>query len=188
MLIFGSYTAVPVHGQEAKTAEAKKPAAAADKEASSKDSPAKEATHKVKRDRLKIEVNLTGVFEPTQMWPVVLRPNSWSSFTVVKAVAHGQKVKKGETLVWLDMSKIDEQLTDMEHAMQLSKLTQRTADSDWELLQKTVPLDLKSAQRSKRIADEDLNYFMKTDRAFQEESARFRSRVPSNRWNTRKRN
>ena len=143
---------------------------AKDKDAAQK--PA-DATHTVKPERLRIEVNLTGVFEATRTWPIVLHPNNWSNFTVVKAVNHGQRVKKGDQLVWLDMSKIDEQLQDMQYALELGKLSRRLALKEQELLEKTVPLDLKSAERDKRIADEDLAYFMKTDRDFQIESAKY---------------
>lgn len=151
---------VPATGQETKK-----------EDAAGQPQAAEESTHTVKRDGLKIEVNLTGHFEAAQSWPVVLRPNSWSSFTVVKAVPHGSQVKKGDQLVWLDTSKIDQQLQDLEHDAQLGKLNLRVAELETELLQKTVPLDLRAAERGRRIADEDLNYFMKTDRAFQIESA-----------------
>ncbi len=162
-----------VGASAAKGAAAKATDDAAKKLAKTPTKVSKESTYQVKRAPLKIKVNLTGVFEPTQMWPVVLRPDSWSSFTVIKAVAHGKRVKKGETLVWLDMTKIDEQLQDMEHALELGKLSRRQAEADWKLLQKSIPLDLKSAERSKRVADENLAYFMKVDRAFQRESVKF---------------
>jgi len=131
------------------------------------------STHRVKPERLKIEVNLTGKFEPIQMWPVVLHPETWSSLTVIKAVDHGKTVEKGETLVWLDTTDIDQQLEDLEHAQRLSKLSQRVAKTQLELLKKTVPLDLAAAERAQEIANQDLNDFMKTDRPFQEESAKF---------------
>jgi multidrug resistance efflux pump len=132
-----------------------------------------EATHAVKREALRIEVTAEGVFEPEQMWPVVLRPENWTAFTVVDAVAHGAEVKKGDTLVTLDTGDIDEQLEDLEKSVHLSELTQRLTDHELELLHKTTPLDLKAAEQAKRIADENLAYFLNVDRAFQEESARF---------------
>ena len=146
--------------------ESKKDPAAADKPAAAKD-----ATYKVKRERLKIEVDLSGVFEANQMSPISLRPESWSAFTVVEAVPHGSKVQKGESLVRLDMSKIDEQLQDLETTMQTNKLTLQLAESELGLFKTTLPMDLESAARANRIAEEDLNYFLKINRSFQEESA-----------------
>ncbi len=148
--------------------EAKKDATPTDKPAAAKD-----ATYKVKQAPFKIEVELSGIFEADQTWPVVLRPDSYSSFTVVKAVPHGKRVQKGETLVWLDMKDIDQQLQDLEQTLQLNKLSQQLAKTDMELLKTTVPLDLEAAARTKRIADEDLNYFLKINRAFEEQSAEF---------------
>ena len=152
VLVLSGCLTLTVLGQEAKKADAPAKSPAAKNDAESKD-----ATHQVKSERLKIEVNLTGIFEPTKMTPVVLRPESWSSFTVIKAVPHGKKVKKGDTLVELDMTKIDEQLTDLELSRQLSKLTQQVAEKDFELLRETIPLDLKSAEREKTIANEEFS-------------------------------
>jgi RND family efflux transporter MFP subunit len=160
LLLIGNAVS-PASGQEAKNEDAEKPASATP------------GTHKVTSERLKIEVNLTGVFEAQQTWPIALQPKNWSSFTVVKAVPHGTRVKRGDTLVQLDMTKIDEQLQDLEHARQLSRLSQRLAETEWSVLQKTIPLDLTAAQRAQRIANEDLSYFMKTDRAYQQASAEF---------------
>lgn len=140
--------------------------------ASAKASSPPESTHKVRRDRLKVEVNLTGTFEAVNTWPVALSPETWSSFTVVEAVAHGQKVQQGDTLVELDMSQIDQQLQDLEKEMKLKQLSRRVADTEWELLQKSAELDLEAAERTKRIANEELEYFQETDRAFQIEAAK----------------
>ncbi|MFW6114652.1 MAG: hypothetical protein ACOC7K_02840, partial [bacterium] len=154
--------AFPSLGQDAKKAEPE----------SAKASSPGESTHKVKRDRLKIEVNLTGTFEAVNTWPVALSPETWSSFTVVEAVAHGKKVEQGDTLVELDMSQIDEKLQDLEQEMKLNQLSRRVADTEWELLRKSTELDLEAAERAKRIANEELEYFQETDRAFQIEAAK----------------
>ena len=142
-----------------------------DADATAKPAAPATATHTVKVERFKIEVDLSGVFEADQMSPVDLRPKSWSSFTVLNAVPHGKKVEKGETLVWLDMEKIDEQLQDLEQARRLSKLSQQLADTELDLLKATVPMDLEAAARTQKLADEDLNYFLKVNRSFLEESA-----------------
>jgi HlyD family secretion protein len=157
-------------GQEepkTETAPAAQPAAAA------QPAPAVGATHKVKQEPFKIEVDMSGVFEADQTWPVTLSPNSWSSFTVLKAVPHGKPVQKGETLVWLDMKEIDEQLQDMEKSLRLNKLVLQLADTELELMKTTLPLDLEASARAKKITDEDLNYFLNINRSFMEESASF---------------
>jgi multidrug resistance efflux pump len=116
---------------------------------------------------------MSGVFEADQTWPVVLRPNSWSDFTVRKAVPHGERVQKGETLVWLDMQGIDEQLQDAEQGLQLNKLALQLATTELDTTRTTLSMDLELTARTKRIADDDLNYFLKINRPFLEESAQF---------------
>ncbi len=130
-------------------------------------------TLKVKPEPFKIEVEMSGVFEADQAAPVALRTKSWSDLTVLKAVPHGKRVQKGETLVWLDMEGIDEQLHDAEQGLRLSKLALQLATTELESTKTTLPMDLESVARTKKIADEDLNYFLKINRSFLEESAQF---------------
>src|SRR3954468_6350293 len=53
-----------------------------------------DAFHKVTTEFLKQETTLSGVFEATTMTEVIVRPETWSEFTVLEAVEHGAKVKK----------------------------------------------------------------------------------------------
>lgn len=145
--------------------EAKKSKKAGDTASSRK------STHKVTRDRLRIEVELSGTFEAVNTWPVSLTPETWSSFSVIEAVPHGKRVEKGDTLVELDTTKIDQQLRDLEKKAMLSDLSRQLAETECKLLQKTTQLDLEAAERAKRIAHEELEYFEETDRAFQIEAA-----------------
>ena len=118
---------------------------------------------------------MSGTFEAeeTSTWPVSLDPKTWSNFTVLKAVPHGKRVQKGETLVWLDMKEIDEQLQDQEKTLQLNKLALQLSDTELELTKTTLPMDLEASALAKKIADEDLNYFLNINRSFLEESANF---------------
>ncbi len=133
----------------------------------------KRETQTIKKERLKIEVKLTGKFEADKSWPVVLRPKSWSTFPVIKAVPHGKRVKKGETLVWLDTKAIDEKLDDAKSGLQSAKLGIELAQLERKLSEATSQLDLDSAERANRIAGEDLKYFLEINRPYLEESAKF---------------
>ncbi|MFO7908316.1 MAG: hypothetical protein R6U98_37110, partial [Pirellulaceae bacterium] len=84
----------------------------------------------------------------------------------------GKKVEQGDTLVELDMTEINQQLRDLEKDVKLGELSQRLAETEWELLQKSTQLDLEAAERDKRIVEEELEYFRETDRAFQIEAAK----------------
>ncbi len=73
--------------------------------------------------------------------------------------------------MWLDMEGIDEQLQDAEQGLRLSKLALQLATTELETTKTTLSMDLESTARTKKIADEDLNYFLKINRSFLEESA-----------------
>lgn len=44
------------------------------------------------------------------MAPISLRPEMFKTLEVVKAVAHGTSVKKGEQLLWLETKDLDEEI------------------------------------------------------------------------------
>ena len=61
----------------------------------------------------------------------------------------------------------------MEKTLRLNKLALQLADTELEFTKTTLPLDLEASARTKKIADEDLNYFLNINRSFLEESANF---------------
>jgi multidrug resistance efflux pump len=137
------------------------------------------ATHEVKKAPLKIEVAVKGVFEAEEMTPVALRLEAWTPqggggpLTVQKAVEHGGRVRKGDTVVQLDLDRIDQAVRDLEAERHLAELAIRLAEKELPVLEQTTPIDLAAAERAKRVADEDLQKFLKEDRAFSEKSAEF---------------
>ena len=134
---------------------------------------AKPATHRVTKSPFKIEVKLDGVFESAEMTEVILQPEAWAIFKVVKAVEQGTRAKKGRPLVWLETKKIDEEIKGLEYARELAQLALKQTERELQLLKKAVPMDLASAERSRRIADEELKYFLRVDRPLSEKSAAY---------------
>ena len=128
--------------------------------------------HRVMKSVFKIEVTLDGIFEAQAMSEVVLRPEVWSKLKVVKAVEQGTRVKQGQPLVWLETKEIDQEIQNLEYSRGLSVLTLRKTEQELQALVESTPLDLTSSERAKKIADEDLEYFLKVDRPLSEKSAR----------------
>jgi len=118
----------------------------------------------VKQEPLKIEVSLKGVFEATEMTEVPLRPEAWTEWTVLEAVAQGVRVNTGEKLVELDTRKIDMAIADLEAAQVVSDLARKQADESFRLAKKSVPLQLAAAEQSNQTAAENLANFLKTDK------------------------
>jgi multidrug efflux pump subunit AcrA (membrane-fusion protein) len=145
-----------------------KPAAAA----------SKPATHKVERGPFKVEVSLKGTFEAEEATEVRLSPQAWipamgaAPMTVLHAVEHGTPVKKGDVLVEIDPERIDHTINDLKSESAIAQAAIQQAEKELPILEKDLPLELAAAERTKRVADEDLDRFLKVDRAVTEESAK----------------
>jgi RND family efflux transporter MFP subunit len=150
---------------------AEKPAPPAAKPAS--ETPATPATHEVQATPFEITVKQDGVFESSRMAEIAIRPQNTLTLTVERAVDHGRSVRKGHTLVWLDTSAIDKQIQSAEHDLQISQLSLRVSEAEVEEAEKLFGLDMQAAVRSNKIAEEDLDYFLRITRPSTEKSAKF---------------
>lgn len=162
----------PGDTEVAQKPDAAKPAAPA------KEAPAKAATHKVEKEPFKVEVSVKGVLEAEDMTEVYIRPEAWlpnsgGMLTVLKAVEHGTVVRKGATLVSLDLERIDQAIRDLENESRLTEASIRQAEEELPVLTKSTPLDVAAAERARRIADEDLKRFLDLDRDLTEKNAEF---------------
>ena len=153
----------------APTTDKKKPQAA--KPAAAKSTASK--THTIKSTPFRVDVSLKGVFESRQSAEISLRPKAWTTLEVAKVVAHGTSVKKGEPVLWLDTEKLDKELESAQNAVEVGDLDLRQQEVSLRALEQSVPLDLEAAERTARIATEELDYFLETDRAQQEKSAKY---------------
>lgn len=132
--------------------------------------------HVVKKGSLALKTELEAVLESAKMHPISIEPEVFADLTVVDAVAHGARIKKGEVLLRLDPEKLEEQIEDLELGEPGAKLALEVAKAELENLKETTPLKMEAAERSKRRADEDLAYFQSTDREQREKSTKFNVR------------
>src|SRR5207244_9488546 len=109
----------------------------------------------------KSKPQLDAVFEAVEMAALKLEAKTWTDLTVLEAVPHGARVKKGDTLVKLDLEKLKDQIEELERDRPAATLAYELASAELENLEQTTPLRLEIARRSKRLADEDLAYFEK---------------------------
>src|SRR6185369_2608174 len=93
------------------------------------------------------------------------------SLLVKKAVEHGASVKKGDTLIWLDLEKIERAIRELETDSRLSELAIRLAEEELPSLEKNTRLDLVAAERAKTRSDEDLKKWIDVDRGTMEKQA-----------------
>ncbi|MCA9186590.1 MAG: HlyD family efflux transporter periplasmic adaptor subunit [Planctomycetales bacterium] len=105
-------------------------------------------------------VEFDGIFEPLRFAEVILRPREWSTFTVVRAVEHGSRVERGDTLVELEMADIDRAIDQADVDLTLARLGLEDAELKLELFQQTNRMSVAAAQRTARKAHEDFDEFI----------------------------
>ncbi len=160
---------------DAKKDDAKKDESKSDAKADSK---AKEeskvpTTYTVKKGLFKVELSLDGTFESKRNKEVSIAPEVWSDFSVETAVDQGTKVKAGDTLVEFDSKKIDDQIKDLEAGRKLADLALEQLETEIRLAEQSLPLDLKAAERTNRLAEADLDRFLTQDRELSQKQADF---------------
>lgn len=144
--------------EPAKPAESEKPAEP-EKRPAAATTPAK---HKVGRQLIKIEKSYTVTFQPRDAAEIRLDTKTWSTFRVLEAVEHGREVRKGDILVRFDREAFDRELVDQERAVRSAEMALEDGQKLLALMEKTVPFDLVSAERSlQRTKEDSERYFAK---------------------------
>jgi len=92
---------------------------------------------------------------------------------VKSAVAHGTRVKKGDVLLEFDTTTIDKTLRDLKLDRELADIALNVAKQELPVLEQFLPHNLATAERDKRIAEEDLKRYEAIDRAQTMKSAEF---------------
>ena len=133
----------------------------------------KSGTAKVERGPFRCEVSLKGVFESTKMTEVSVRLEAPTPLIVATVVEPGTAVKKDDTLLTFDAEKVDRTIRDLEADKALADLTLKQAEEELPLLERGALLELASASKAKKEADEDLKNFLEIDKGWEEKSAKF---------------
>lgn len=129
-----------------------------------------ESKEKSDDDEKDKKTTLTGYFAPQKHETLILKPQSWTSFIVVEAVSHGSEVRKGDPLVKFDSRKIEESMADLEAEIAASNVSLMESEHKLEVLKKMTPLKIAKAERSERIATENLKRFLTIKRSSRKRS------------------
>lgn len=167
MLVSAEEPAKP-EAKEAPKTESKEPAKTEKTEPKEKPPVLKAA-----KGSLKIKANLDGVFESASMTPIKVVPKSWTDLTVQEAAAHGQKVKKGDSLVKFETEKLEEQISDLETERNGAKLAFELAEADLKNARETTPIRLETARRTQKVSTEDYDYFVSIGRSQREKASSY---------------
>lgn len=136
-------------------------------------------TATVEKGPFKVEVNLQGVIEAEAMTPIRFSPEAWTTQTggplmVLKAVEPGTTVRKGDPLIWLDLDRVNQVIRDLEAEAKLTELALHLAEKELPIQEQTTPRDLSTAERARKLSEEDLQEFLQNGRVFAEQNAEFR--------------
>lgn len=156
------------------TAKDEKPATKSEKSSKKKAEKKKPKPYKVKRDELKIEVELDGIFVADEMEEVALRPEVWAKFIVLEAVEHGTEVKKGDVLVRFDDEKLEEDLAEEALSQSIGQLSMLQDEEEFSRIKRLAELSFEAAERNHERTKADYEYYLETDRPIVVQIAHFR--------------
>ena len=130
------------------------------------------ASIKVESGKIILETSLKGTIEAEQARELFIDAKTFAGpFTVKTAVPHGTRVKKGEIVLELETDKIDQSLSDLKLERELADIVLKQAKDELPILEQMLPLNLASAERDKRIAEEDLKRYTEIERDHQQKVA-----------------
>lgn len=125
----------------------------------------------LERKPFSISASFPATVLPANPDSLMLDAKSWGDFKIKSILPHGSRVKKGDILVEFDAEDIDKQLVDLRREVEVGKHSLAKAASELDILKQSVPLQLEEAGRNRRIAQEDLAYFLSTGRKAAEDRA-----------------
>lgn len=138
----------------------------------------KPATHKVSAKPFKIEVTVTGMLAGEESAEISFQPqvmlraaDGQGTLTIRKLAEHGTLVKKGDDLAALDTTKLNEVIHQLESEQKSLLASLKLAEEELPLAEAAAPIELTSAEHAKKRADQQLKYFLDTDRPQTEKAA-----------------
>lgn len=137
-------------------------------------------TVKVEKGKFNIDVTMKGVIEADDIEEISIKLEAWTGMTVLSAVPHGTEVKKGDTLVKLDMEKFNKAYKEHDIDRELSDLTFKQAEAEFTTSQKLLPLDEALAKQAFEYSQEDYKRFLEADLPLLKRNAEFLTRSSKN--------
>lgn len=135
---------------------------------------------KVEKGKFSLDVTCKGTLEAQETVELSYHLENWSSMNVVKAVAHGAAVKKGDVLIELDLEKIDKAIKDLDVERELSEIAHKQAEEDLKTTERLYPLDLAAAEQAFKYSQEDYKKFNESDLPLLKRNAEFMAKSSKN--------
>jgi len=136
--------------------------------------PAKPATTKIETGKLVVETTLKGTIEAEQTAELFLDARNFQGPFIVKTAAvHGTRVKKGDVILELDTTRIDQSIHDLKLERGLADLSLKLAREEMPILEQSLPLNLATAERHRQSAEEDFKRYTEVEREQTQKNSEF---------------
>lgn len=136
----------------------------------------------VERAPFEAAVSMKGSLEPVDFAVVEFRPQAWAQpLDLKRVVAHGARVNAGDPLVEFDTEKLDRAITDLKVELTLGETALELARKEVPAAEALHPLELAEAERTAKVAAEDLARFLSIEKRAAEEQATFSVRAAEER-------
>jgi multidrug resistance efflux pump len=135
-----------------------------------KDEKEKPKTVEPKKKHIRIQLSLKGYFEDPDAVAFSIATKSWAELKVVTPPVQGKKVKKGDSLLALDLEKIKQRLDSLKSELSLSSLNGQILSSEVKLAETLAPIEMEALARKERQAKEDYDRFRKIELPYEKKS------------------
>lgn len=137
-------------------------------------SDAKKVEYKtIKPDRKDIRITLTlkGYFEDPEAFPFSVDTTTWSELKVLTTPTHGKHIKKGNSLLTLDLEKIQKKIDDLKHEISISDLNIQILKNEQKRDESLAKIDLSQLNRTEKNLIEDMEYFKNVELPFEKKTS-----------------
>lgn len=130
-------------------------------------------SHTVSSGPFLVELTEEITLQAAEQEEIILDLETWSQLQVVKAAAHGTRVKKGDTILLLDTTKLDETIRELEANQDLvnQEITQR--EQEIRNLETSLPLVIEQSEQAAANAREDQQLYQQRLRQRSIDNANF---------------
>lgn len=125
----------------------------------------------VKEAPFETSLSVDATFIPSNTTIVQIDPEEWSNYRVIKCVAHGSSVKKGDLLISCDREDYDEKIAAVQKETRARKIALAKTKRELVDLELSTPHALESEQITYQYAKEALDHFNQVGRELENRQA-----------------
>ena len=127
-------------------------------------------TIKPERKDIRITLTLKGYFEDPEAFPFSVDTTTWSELKVLTPPTHGKHIKKGNSLLTLDLEKIQKKIDDLKYEISISDLNIQILKNEQKRDESLAKIELSKLNRTEKNLIEDMEHFKNVELPFEKKS------------------